>query len=128
MYTNVDTFAALIARKDTPQASPLRSCVDFAFATFDSLEHGPVHAAAAWLMIAGKQVVAAGSPFSKYSYISGSLWEAEGGTNAVDVKRLRFWKGRFQNFRESGRLSDQKAVDATVEATIALDELIAAHI
>ena len=79
-------------------------------------------------MIAGsKQVLAAGSPSSKYSYISGSLWEAVGGTNVVDVNRLRFWRGRFQDFSQSGRLSDQKAVDATIEATIVFDESIAAH-
>ena len=120
MYTNVNTFAALIARQDPPQASSPRSCVNLAFATLAFLEYAPdtnydgdahfaVRVAAAWLAIAGKQAVAAGSPFSKYSYISCSLWEAEGGTNALGVKRLRFWRGRFQNFRESGRLSDQKA-------------------
>ena len=138
MYTNINTFAALIARQDLPQASPLTSCVDFAFATFAFMEHGPgtnydrdahhaIRAASAWLVIAGRQVVAAGSPSTKNSRISGSLWEAEGGTDAVDVKRLRFWRGRFQHFRESGRLLDQKAVDATIEATAALDDLIAAQ-
>lgn len=138
MYTNVNTFAALIARQDPPQASPLHSCVDFAFATFAFLEHGPgtnydqeshltVRAAAAWLIIAGEQLVAAGSPSTKYNYTSGSLWEAEGGTNTVDVKRLRFWKDWFQNIRDSGRLSGQKAVEATIEATAVLERLIAAQ-
>jgi hypothetical protein len=138
MYTNVNTFAALIARRDPPQTSPLCNCVDFAFATFAFLEHGPgtnydrdahlaVRAAAAWLVIAGKQVIAAGSPSTKYSYIFGSLWEAKGGTNTVDVKRLQFWRSQFQNFREAGRLSDQRAMDATIEATAALDDLIAAQ-
>ena len=99
MYTNVNTFSALIARQDPPQASQLRSCVDYAFTILAFLEHDPgttydedahfaVRAAAAWLVIAGKQVMATGSPSTNYSYIPGSLWEAERGTNAVDVTRL----------------------------------------
>ncbi|CAG5156537.1 uncharacterized protein ALTATR162_LOCUS4334 [Alternaria atra] len=139
-YTNINTFAALIARQHPPQGSPLCSCVEFAFATFAFLEHGPntnydkeahltVRAAATWLIIAGEELVASGSPSTKYDYTSrtGSLWEAEGGTNAVDDKRLRFWKDRFQQIRESGRLVSQEAVDATIEAAAVLDRLIAAQ-
>ncbi|EOA91827.1 hypothetical protein ACJQWK_03778 [Exserohilum turcicum] len=135
-YTNVNTFAAMIAQQNPPQGSPLCSCVDFAFATLAFLEHGSdtnygreahlaVRAAASWLTIAGAQVVAAGSPSTKYDYTSGSLWKAEGGTNTVDVKRLQFWKDRFQQVRDSGRLASREAVDAVEEATGALDKLIA---
>jgi hypothetical protein len=139
-YTNINTFAALIARQHPPQGSPLCSCVDFAFATFAFLEHGPntnydkethltVRAAATWLIIAGEELVASGSPSTRYDYTSrtGSLWKAEGGTNAVNDKRLRFWKDRFQQIRESGRLVSQEAVDATIEAAAVLDRLIAAQ-
>ncbi|KAF2853133.1 hypothetical protein T440DRAFT_319297 [Plenodomus tracheiphilus IPT5] len=137
-YTNINTFAALIAKQHAPQESPLCSCVHYAFAVFAFLENGPdtargrfshltVRAAAIWLTIAGEELVASGSPSAKYDYTSGSLWAAEGGTNTVDVKRLRFWKERFQQLRESGRLLSQEAVDATIDAAAALDRLIAAQ-
>jgi hypothetical protein len=138
-YTNINTFAALIAQQHPPQESPLSECVHYAMAVFSYLEHGPdtnlgnlshlaVRAAAAWLTIAGEEVVVSGSPFIKYEYYtSGSLWEAAGGTNTVDVKRLRLWKDSFQQLRESGRLSSQEAVDATVDAAAALDRLIASQ-
>jgi hypothetical protein len=137
-YTNVNTFAALIAKKHPPEESPLCSCLHCAFIVFAFLEHGPgtergkwshlaVRAAATWLIIAGEELVNQGPPSSVARYISGSLWEAEGGTNTVDVKRLRFWKERFQYFRESGRLISQEAVDATQEAAAVLDRLIAAQ-
>lgn len=105
---------------------------------FAFLEHGPgterekwshlaVRAAAAWLIIAGEELMNPGPPSSVARYISGSLWEAEGGTNTVDVKRLRFWKKRFQHFRKSGRLISQEAVNATHDAAAVLDSLIAAR-
>jgi hypothetical protein len=138
-YTNVNTFAALISKQRPPQESPLGSCVHYSFSMFAFLEHGPdtaygrhshlvVRAAAVWLTIAGDEVVAAGSCATKYSYTPGSLWEAEGGADTVDVKRLRFWKDRFRQIRESTRLSSQEAVDATIDAMAALDRLIAPQV
>jgi hypothetical protein len=137
-YTNINTFAAMIAQQHPLQESPLSSCVDYAFAMFAFLENGPdtargrfshlvVRAAATWLTVAGKEVVISGSPFSKYNYTAGSLWAAEGGTNTVDVKRLYFWKDRFRQLRESGRLLSQDAIDATIAAAAVLDSLIAAQ-
>jgi hypothetical protein len=138
-YTNINTFAALIAQKRPPLDSQLGSCVHNSFAVFAFLEHGPdtpygkhahlvARAAAAWLTIAGDEVVAAGSPTTKHSYTPGSLWEARGGGDTVDVKRLRFWKDRFQKIRESTSLSSQEALDVTNEAVAALDRLIAERI
>jgi hypothetical protein len=137
-YTNINTFAALIAKQHPAEGSPLCSCLHCAFIVFAFLEHGPgtergkwshlaVRAAATWLIIAGEELVNPGPPSSVAGYISGSLWEAEGGTNTVDVKRLRFWKERFQYFQESGRLISQEAVDATHDAAAVLDSLIAAQ-
>ncbi|KAF2129193.1 hypothetical protein P153DRAFT_431948 [Dothidotthia symphoricarpi CBS 119687] len=137
-YTNINTFAALIAQQHPPQGSPLCSCLHNAFAVFAFLEYGPdtprgefshlvVRAAATWLTIAGEELVSLGSPSVNRDYISGSLWAAEGGTNTVDVKRLQFWKERFRQLRESGRLLSQEAVDATIDAAAALDKLIAAR-
>jgi hypothetical protein len=137
-YTNINTFAALIAKQHPSEDSPLCSCLHCAFIVFAFLEHGPgtergkwshfvVRAAAIWLIIAGEELVNPGPPSSAASYISGSLWEVEGGTNTVDAKRLRFWKERFQHFRESGRLISQEAVDATHDAAAVLDSLIAAQ-
>jgi hypothetical protein len=102
------------------------------------LEHGPdtnrgkwshlaVRAAATWLIVAGEQVVDPGPLSSVARYISGSLWEAQGGANTVDVTRLRFWNERFQHFRESGRLVSQVAVHTTQDAAAVLDSLIAAQ-
>ncbi|KAF2874708.1 hypothetical protein BDV95DRAFT_297447 [Massariosphaeria phaeospora] len=138
MYTNINTFAALIAQQHPPQGSPLCICLHSAFAVFAFLEHGPdtargrfahlvVRAAATWLTAAGEELLKSGSPSAKHDYIPGSLWAAEGGTNTVDVKRLRFWKDRFRQLRESGRLSSREAVDATNSAAAALDRLIAVH-
>jgi hypothetical protein len=137
-YTNINTFAALIAKQHPLEGSPLCSCLHGAFIVFAFLEHGPgtergkwshlaVRAAATWLIIAGEELVNPGPPCTVAGYISGSLWEAEGGTNAVDVKRLQFWKQRFQYFRESGRLVSQEAVEATHDAAAVLDSLIAAQ-
>jgi hypothetical protein len=137
-YTNINTFAALIAKRDPPEGSPLCSCLQYAFIVFAFLEHGPgtergkwshlaVRAAATWLIIAGKEIVNQEPPSIVARYISGSLWEAVGGTNTVDVKRLRFWRERFRHFRESGRLISQEAVGATQDATAVLDSLIAAQ-
>lgn len=137
-YTNINTFAALIAQQHPSQGSPLCSCLHSAFAVFAFLEHGPdtargrvshlvVRAAATWFTIAGEELVDLGSPSTRYDYISGSLWAAEGGTNTVDVKRLRFWKRRFQQLRESGGLLSQEAVDSTNDAEAAIDKLIAAR-
>jgi hypothetical protein len=137
-YTNINTFAALIAQKHPPQGSPLCSCLHSAFAVVAFLEHGPdtprgrfghlvVRAVAIWLTIAGEELVDLGSPSTKSDYISGSLWAAEGVTNTVDVKRLRFWKDRFRQLREFGRLLSQEAVDATNDAAAAIDRLIAAQ-
>jgi hypothetical protein len=137
-YTNINTFAALIALQHPPQGSPLCSCADFAFATMaflerkpnpnvEQIEHLVVRAVAAWLTIAGEEIVAAGSPSLKYDYTFGSLWKTEGGTNTIDAKRLRFWKYRVQQIWKSGRLSSKEAVEATIEAMAALDRLIAAR-
>lgn len=137
-YTNINTFAALIAKQHPPEGSPLCSCLHCAFIVFAFLEHSPstergrcshlaVRAAATWLIVAGEELVKIGPPPDVARYISGSLWEAECGTNTVDVKRLRFWKERFQHFRESGRLISQEAVDATHDALSVLDSLIAAQ-
>jgi hypothetical protein len=137
-YTNINTFAALIAKQHPPEESPLRSCLHCAFIVFAFLEHGlgtergkwshlAVRAAATWLIIAGEELVNPGPPSTVAGYISGSLWEAEGGTNTVDIKRLRFWKERFQHFRESGRLVSQEAMNATHHATAVLDRLIDAQ-
>jgi hypothetical protein len=136
-YTNINMFAALIAKQHPPEGSPLCSCLQCAFIVFAFLEHGPgtqrgewshlaVRAAATWLIIAGGELVNPGPSSTVAGYISGSLWEAEGGTNIVDAKLLRFWKERFQHFLESGRLISQESVDATHEATAVLDSLIAA--
>ncbi len=135
-YTNVNTYAALIAQQRPPKESPLSCCVDNAFAVFAYIEHGQdtnygrhahlvVRAVAAWLTIAGEELVAAGSPTRKYSYSPGSSWEPEGGGNTVNVKRLQFWKDAVQQLRESRRLSSQEAVNATVDAAAAIDRLIA---
>lgn len=135
MYTNINTFAALIAQQHPPQGSQLCSCLHSAFAVFAFLEHGPdtargrfphlvVRAAVTWLIIAGEELIDLGSPPTKQDYISGSLWAAEGGTNTVDVKRLRFWKERFRQLRESGGLLSQEAVDATDDVMAVLDRLI----
>lgn len=105
---------------------------------FAFLEHDPdtergkwshlaVRAAATWLIIAGEELVNSGPPSAVVGYISGSLWEAEGGTNTVNVKRLQFWKQRLQYFRESGRLISQEAVASTHDAAAVLDCLIAAQ-
>jgi hypothetical protein len=137
-YTNINTFAALIVKRHPPEESPLYSCLPCAYVVFAFLEHGPstergkwshlaVRAAATWLIIAGEELVNPGPPDTVAGHISGSLWEAEGGTNTVDVKRLRFWKERFKYFRESGRLISQEAVDATHDAAVVLDSLIAAQ-
>jgi hypothetical protein len=137
-YTNINTFAALIAKQRPSEGSPLCSCLHCAFIVFAFLEHGPdtnrgkwshlaVRAAATWLVIAGERLVNPGTLSTVAGHISGSLWEAEGGTNTVDDKRLQFWKERFQHFQESGRLISQEAVDATHDATTVLDSLIAAQ-
>jgi hypothetical protein len=86
-----------------------------------------VRAAATWLIIAGEVLANPGPPSTVSEYNSVGLWEAEGGPNTVDVKRLRFWKERFQYFRDSRRLISQEAEDATRDAAVVLDSLIAAH-
>lgn len=137
-FTNINTFAALIARQCPAEESPLFSCHHAAFIVFAFLKHGAgtnhekwshlaVRAAATWLIVAGEQLVDTGPSASVDRYISGSLWEAEGGTNTMDAKRLRFRKERFQHFRESGRLVSQEALDATHGAVVVLDSLIAAR-
>jgi hypothetical protein len=96
-YTNINTFAALIAQKHHPQESPLCSRLHSSFVVVAFLEHDSdtprgrfghlvVRAVAIWLTIAGEELVDLGSPSTKSDYISGSLWAAEGGTNTVDVK------------------------------------------
>jgi hypothetical protein len=137
-YANINTFAALVTLRHPPQGSQMCSCLHFAFAVIAFLEHGSdtnrgrfrhlaARAAAIWIIIAGKELVALGSPPSSHDYISGSLWEAEGGTNTVDVNRLRFWKDRFQQLRESGDLVSYEAEDAIDAAVAELDTLIAAQ-
>jgi hypothetical protein len=134
-YTNINTYAALIAKQVPPKGSPLCSCLHCAFIVFAFLEHGPgtergkwshlaVRAAATWLIVAGKNLVDQGPPSTVAWSISGSLWEAEGGTNTVNVKRLRFWKERLHYFQESGRLISREAVNAINDALIVLDNLI----
>jgi hypothetical protein len=133
---SVNTYAALIVQQRPPKESPLSCCVDNAFAVFAYIEHGQdttygrhahlvVRAVAAWLTIAGEELVAAGSPTRKYSYSPGSSWKPECGGNTVNVKRLQFCKDAIQQLRESGRLSSQEAVNATVDAAAAIDRLIA---
>ncbi len=134
-YTNINTFAALIAVQHPPTNSPFASCLTCAYIVFAFLEHGPgtprgkwahlaVRAAATWLIIAGEELVDPGPPKTVAGYLTGSLWEAEGGKNTVDVKRLRFWKNRFLHFRESGQLVSSEAADAAREAEVVLDGLI----
>jgi hypothetical protein len=135
-YANINTFAALVALRHPAQGSQLCSCLWFAFAVIAFLEHGPdtnigkranlaVRAAAIWISMAGEEIVALGSPPFKHGYISGSLWEAEGGTDRVDVKRMRFWKDRFRQFRDSGELVSSEAEEAVDAAVVDLDRLIA---
>jgi hypothetical protein len=40
-YTNINTFAALIAKQHPPEGSPLRRCLHCAYIVFALLEHGP---------------------------------------------------------------------------------------
>jgi hypothetical protein len=135
-YANINTFAALVALRHPPQGSQLCSCLRSAFTVMAFLEHGPgtergkwahlaVRAAAIWISAAGEELVAFGPPPFENYYFSGSLWEAEGGADTMDVERLRFWKSRFLHFRESGELVSSEAEDAVDAAVIALDRLIA---
>lgn len=137
MYTNINTYAALTAQQHRVHpGSPLNSCLHSAFGVLAHLEYSPdtprgdfgylaVRAAAAWLMIAGKEIVELGRPSTnKHDYISGSLWKAEGGTDMVEVKRLQFWNRRFGELRDSGMLVSQEAVDAAYDAEKVLDDLI----
>ncbi|KAK3209576.1 hypothetical protein GRF29_69g2260228 [Pseudopithomyces chartarum] len=137
-YTNISTFAALIAGKNPPNDFPLRSCLDCALKVFKFLECGPdtergkwshlaVRAAAAWLVIAGDKLLHSSPASTVVGNCSDSPWEAQNSHHIVNIERLRFWGERFQYFRESGKLISQQAVDSTYDATVVIESLITRH-
>ena len=137
-YTNISTFAALIAGKNPPNDFPLCSYLDCALIVFKFLECGPdtergkwshlaVRAAAAWLLIAGDKLLHSNPASTVSRDCSDSLWESQNSHNIVNIERLRFWRERFQYFRGSGRLVSQQAVDSTHDATVVIESLIMRH-
>ena len=72
-------------------------------------------------MIAGADVLEL-QPHSLYS-VPGELWKDAGGSNDVDLQRLRFWGDRFKEFGTSGLLISQEALDAVAEASEVIDKL-----